>query len=59
MPWHRIRRGLEPLQVTKLFNLNYRVTMRNEISNETRNILKKLDIKPPPQVVQLENHSPK
>jgi transposase len=59
MPWHRIRRGLEPLQVTKLFNLNYRVTMRNEISNETRNILKKLDIKPPPQVVHLENHPPK
>jgi len=59
MPWHRIRRGLEPLQVTKLFNLNHRVTMRNEISNETRNILKKLDIKPPPQVVHLENHSPK
>jgi transposase len=59
MPWHRIRRGLEPLQVTKLFNLNHRVTMRNEISNETRNILKRLDIKPPPQVVHLENHSPK
>ena len=59
MPWHRIRRGLEALQVTKLFNLNHRVTMRNEISNETRNILKKLDIKPPPQVVHLENHSPK
>jgi len=59
MPWHRIRHGLEPLQVTKLFNLKYRVTMRNEISNETRNILKKNDIKPPPQVVHLENHSPK
>jgi alpha-D-ribose 1-methylphosphonate 5-triphosphate diphosphatase PhnM len=59
MPWHRICRGLEALQVTKFFNLNHRVTMRNEISNETRNILKKLDIKPPPQVVHLENHSPK
>jgi transposase len=59
MPWHRIRRTLEALQVTKFFNLNHRVTMRNEISNETRNILKKLDIKPPPQVVHLENHSPK
>jgi transposase len=58
-PWHRIRRGLEPLQVTKLFNLNHRVHMRSEISNETRNILKKLDIKPPPQVVHLENRPSK
>ena len=59
MPWHRIRRALEPLQVTKPFNLNQRMHMRSEISNETRNLLKKLDIKPPPQVVHLENHSPK
>jgi alpha-D-ribose 1-methylphosphonate 5-triphosphate diphosphatase PhnM len=59
MPWHRIRRALEALQVTKLFNFHHRVTMRNEISNETRKILKTLDIKPPPQVVHLENHSPK
>jgi hypothetical protein len=28
MPWHRIRRGLEALQVTKLFNLNHRMTGR-------------------------------
>ena len=59
MPWHRIRRGLETLQVTKLFNLNHRVHMRNEISSGTRNILKKLDIKPPPHIVHLENRPPK
>ena len=60
IPCHQISRGLEALQVTKLFNLNHRVHMRSEISKEKRNIfLKKHDIKPPPQVVHLENCDPK
>jgi len=54
-PWHQIRRALDAVQVTKLFNLNQRVHLRNEISTETRNILKKLDIKVPKQVLRLEN----
>ena len=54
-PWHRIRRALDTMQVTKLFNLNQRVHLRNEISAETRNILKKLKIKPPKRLVYLEN----
>ena len=54
-PWHRVRRALDTMQVTKLFNLNQRVHLRNEISTETRNILKKLNIKPPKRLVYLEN----
>ena len=54
-PWPTIRRALDKLQVTKFFDLNQRVYLRNEISVETRNILKKLDIKPPKQLIQLEN----
>jgi transposase len=53
--WHQIHHTLDSLQVTKLFNLNQRVHLRNEISNGVRNILKKLDIKPPKQVLHLEN----
>jgi transposase len=54
-PWHQIRRSLDSLQVTKLFNLNQRVHLRNEISSDARNILKKLDIKTPKQLIYLEN----
>ena len=54
-PWHQIRRSLDALQVTKFFNLNQRVHLRNEITHETRNIFKKLDINPPKQLVYLEN----
>ena len=53
-PWHEIRYQLETLQVTKFFDLNHSVYLRNEISVQTRNILKKLDIKPPKQLVNLE-----
>jgi hypothetical protein len=56
-PWHQIRHRLDALQVTKLFDLNHRVHLRNEISVEVRNILKKLDIAVPKQVLQLENRS--
>jgi hypothetical protein len=58
-PWHQIRRALDSLQVTKFFNLNQRVHMRNEISSDVRNILKKLDINPPKQLVHLENRPSK
>ena len=53
-PWSKIRRALKRLQVTNFFDLNHRVGLRNEISAETRNILKQLDIKPPKQLVHLE-----
>jgi transposase len=58
-PWHRIRLALDTVQVTKLFNLNQRVHLRNEISAETRNILKKLKIKPPKRLVYLEENPQK
>ena len=54
MPWYRIRRALEKLQVTELFNLNHRVLMRNELPPGTRNIFKLLKINPPKQVIHLE-----
>jgi transposase len=54
-PWHQIRRSLDTLQVTKLFNLNQRVHLRNDLSADTRNTLKKRNIKPPKQLLYLEN----
>jgi hypothetical protein len=53
-PWSQIRCALKKLQVTKLFDLNHRVCLRNEIPADTRNILKKLGIKPPQQLIHLE-----
>jgi transposase len=54
-PWSKICRALKQLQVTKFFHLNNRVYLRNEISADTRNILKKLNIKLPKQLIHLEN----
>ena len=54
-PWHQIHRSLDELQVTKLFHLNYRVHLHNEIPGHTNNILNKLKISPPKQVVFIEN----
>ena len=58
-PWSKIARSLQKLQVTKFFNLNHRVCLRNEIPADTRNILNKLKINPPKQLVQLEKHPQK
>jgi transposase len=40
MPWNKIRRTLEALQVTEFFKLNHRVLMRNELPPGARNIFK-------------------
>jgi transposase len=53
-PWSRIRYSLEKLQVSEFFSLNHRFFRRNELDNETRNILKKLDILPPKHVLSIE-----
>jgi transposase len=58
-PWGKISVALKKLQVTKFFNLNHRVYLRNEIPADTRNILNKLDIKPPKQLVHLQKHTQK
>jgi transposase len=58
-PWSKIARSLQKLQVTKFFNLNHRVCLRNEILADTRKILNKLNINPPKQLVHLEKHSKK
>lgn len=52
-PWQQIKRVLDDLQITKLFNLNYRVLMRNELCSKTRNMLKLLKIKPPKKIDRL------
>ncbi len=58
-PWHQIKRALDGLQITKLFHLNFRVLMRNEISIKTSNILKSLRIKAPKKVVELQKMAEK
>lgn len=55
-PWSKIAYALQKLQVTKFFNLNHRVCLRNEIPADTRKILKKLNIKHPKQLVAPEKH---
>jgi hypothetical protein len=37
-PWGKIHYALEVLQVTKFFNLNHRMHIRNEITADTRNM---------------------
>ncbi len=54
MPWHQIHCAPDTLQITKIFNLNQRVHMRDEISSQVRNILNKLNIKIPKQLIYLE-----
>ena len=55
LPWPRIRRALDRLQVTEFFNLNHRVLMRNELPVQTTKMLKALKINLSPQVLSLEN----
>jgi len=55
-PWSKIACSLQKLQVTKFFNLNHRVCLRNEIPADTRNILNKYKISPPKQLVHFEKY---
>jgi len=57
MPWHKIRRTLEALQVTEFFKLNHCVLMRNELPHRARKIFKSLKITPPKQIIHLEKNS--
>jgi hypothetical protein len=56
--WPTIRRSLDKVQVTKFFDLNQRVYLRNEIPDETRNLSKKREIIPQKQLAELENDHP-
>jgi hypothetical protein len=57
LPWSRIRRQLDRLQVTEFFDLKNRVLMRNVIPAKTANILKALKIQTPKQILELENRA--
>jgi len=54
-PWHRIKRKLDAIKVTEFNNSDYRFFCRNELLATTTNILKKLNIKPPKQLLHYEN----
>ncbi|MBU1564560.1 MAG: IS1634 family transposase [Proteobacteria bacterium] len=58
MSWHHIKRALATLQVTEFFYLKYRVLMRNEVTEDTENILKSLKIKPPERVIHMSEQDP-
>jgi transposase len=53
-PWSRIRYSLEKLQISEFFSLNHRFHRRNELDNETKNILKELNIPSPKHVLSIE-----
>ena len=52
-PWSRIRRKLEELQISEFLTPEYRFFRRNELSANTHNILKTLDINIPKVVMGL------
>ena len=56
--WHHIKRALATLQVTEFFDLKYRVLMRNEVTEDTENILKSLKIKSPERVIHMSEQDP-
>ena len=56
-PWSLIKAALEDLQVTEFVNLKFRVWMRNEIPDKTRQILNLLKIKAPKQIIELEKRT--
>ncbi len=47
----------EMLQITELFDLKYRVFMRNEVTKEAEKILKLLNIKQPTRGVEMTEQS--
>jgi transposase len=53
MTWDTIRDSMEEMSLVKLLSKDGRVEMVTRISDEQRNILKKLDVKPPKQVRKL------
>ena len=59
VPWNQIQRVLDGLQITEFFNLNYRVFMRNELTDNSRNLLKLLKITAPKKVVDLQKTAKK
>lgn len=54
-PWFRIRQELEKLQATEFFSLKHRFFRRNEVSTETRSVLKNLNISVPKTILSIEN----
>ena len=53
-PWSRIHRKLEKLKISQFISSEYAFFRRNEIPSSTRNILKTLDVSPPPLVMGLK-----
>ncbi len=56
-PWHKIRRSLATVQVSKFFNSSHSFDCRNELSPEAVKIFKSLNIKPPKQILRVDNHT--
>ena len=50
LSWDRIRSTLDRIQMGEFLHKNGRILQRSELSQEQYNILKKLQIKPPPLV---------
>ena len=53
-PWSRIHRKLEKLKISQFISSEYAFFRRNEIPSSTRNMLKALDVSPPPLVTGLK-----
>ena len=53
LPWPAINRSLEKLQATEIRSGDYRFTVRNEIPADTRDILEKLAVPVPKQIISV------
>ena len=54
LPWSRIFQGLEDLQISYFSTPRHHFFRRNELTRNTRRILKSLDISPPNLIERLE-----
>jgi len=54
LSWSRIRRQMQRLHLGEFFNKKNRVLRHTELSEDQRNILKKLNIKPPKRVLKID-----
>ena len=54
MPWSKIRRSLQGIKVGQLLTSNGMLYQRSPLKPEARNLLKKLKVKPPPDILAAE-----
>jgi len=55
--WHRIRQGLEALQISYFSTSEHGFYRTNELTGNVRNLLKSLKISPPKPIQGIQKHT--